>query len=338
MATTYQIFADFPDHRVTARCIYSISDLLTISLLTYLCGGEDYVDMSEFAHVRARDFNLLTDNDTSPSPDTFERLMSAVCPEELRRCLSEHGRSFLSSLGEKQVAIDGKKLRGASPRTNGTRGDYILSAYVTENHLLVGQESVTDKENEIPAIPRLLDGLDIEGAVVSIDAAGTQTAIAERILEGNAHYFLAVKDNQPSLREAVRYAFRCGSVTDTSSEMETGHGRVEVTSTVTTPEGAVSSVRHYISDEGHPRAAYYAMLARGHWGIEIQLHWHLDVTFKEDACRARKGFAAQNLSTVRKLALQIVKAHSDNRSIRKRLFRASLSQDYLLELLRGAKI
>ena len=181
MATTYRIFADFPDHRVTARCIYSISDLLTISLLTYLCGGEDYVDMSEFAHVRARDFNLLTDNDTSPSPDTFERLMSAVCPEELRRCLSEHGRSFLSSLGEKQVAIDGKKLRGASPRTNGTRGDYILSAYVTENHLLVGQESVTDKENEIPAIPRLLDGLDIEGAVVSIDAAGTQTAIAERI-------------------------------------------------------------------------------------------------------------------------------------------------------------
>ena len=330
----------------------------------FLCGGEDYVDMSEFAHVRARDFNLLTDNDTSPSPDTFERLMSAVCPEELRRCLSEHGRSFLSSLGEKQVAIDGKKLRGASPRTNGTRGDYILSAYVTENHLLVGQESVTDKENEIPAIPRLLDRLDIDGAVVSIDAAGTQTAIAERILEGNAHYFLAVKDNQPSLREAVRYAFRCGSVTDTSSEMETGHGRVEervcriasadsmedeavlsrwpgvrtvveVTSTVTTPEGAASSVRHYISDEDHPHAAYYAMLARGHWGIENQLHWHLDVTFKEDACRARKGFAAQNLSTVRKLALQIAKAHSDNRSIRKRLFRASLSQDYLLELLRG---
>lgn len=105
--------------------------------------------------------------------------MSAVCPEELRRCLSEHGRSFLSSLGEKQVAIDGKKTRGASPRTTGTQGDYILSAYVTENHLLVGQESVTEKENEIPAIPRLLDRLDIEGAVVSIDAAGTQTAIAE---------------------------------------------------------------------------------------------------------------------------------------------------------------
>ena len=367
MATTYQIFANFPDHRVTGRCVYSISDLLTISLLTYLCGGEDYVDMSEFAHVRARDFGLLSGNDTSPSPDTFERLMSAVCPEELRRCLSEHGRSFLSSLDEKQVAIDGKKLRGTSPRATGSRGDYILSAYVTENHLLVGQEAVTDKENEITAIPRLLDGLDIEGAVVSIDAAGTQTAIAERILEGGAHYFLAVKDNQPSLREAVGYAFRCGRVTDTSSEMEAGHGRVEerrcriaaagsmedgeiiarwpglrtvveVASTVTSVDGTVSSVRHYISDEDYPHAAYYAMLARGHWGIENQLHWHLDVTFKEDACRARKGFAALNLSTVRKLALQIVKAHDDKRSVRKRLFRASLSQDYLLELLRGANI
>lgn len=113
---------------------------------------------------------------------------------------------------------------------------------------------------------------------------------------------------------------------------------MEVTSTVTTPEGAASSVRHYISDEGDPHAAYYAMLARGHRGIENQLHRHPDVTFKENACRAGKGFAAQNLSTVRKLALQIAKAHSDNRSIRKRLFRASLSQDYLLELLSGARI
>ena len=289
MATTCQIFADFPDHRVTGRCIYSISDLLTISLLTYLCGGEDYVDMSEFAHVRARDFNLLTDNDTSPSPDTFERLMSAVCPEELRRCLSEHGRSFLSSLGEKQVAIDGKKLRGASPRTTGTRGDYILSAYVTENHLLVGQEMETGHGRVEERVCRIASADSMEDESVLSRWPGVRTV-------------------------------------------------VEVTSTVTTPEGAASSVRHYISDEDHPRAAYYAMLARGHWGIENQLHWHLDVTFKEDACRARKGFAAQNLSTVRKLALQIVKAHSDNRSIRKRLFRASLSQDYLLELLRGARI
>ena len=202
---------------------------------------------------------------------------------------------------------------------------------------------------------------------MSIDAAGTQVEIAEAILGRDAHYFLAVKDNQPSLHEAVIDAFLYGKVSDTSAEMECDHGRieertcriagaeniedgevrgrwpglrtiVEVTSRVTSGESVATSVRHYISDEDYPKAAYYAMLARGHWGIENQLHWHLDVTFHEDACRARKGFAAQNLSTVRKLALQILKAHNDKKSIRKRIFSAALSQHYLFDVLLNAKI
>lgn len=367
MTMKHQIFADFPDHRVTGRCYYSISDLLTIALLTYLCGGEDYVDMSEFAHLRARDFGLLSDNANSPSPDTFERLMAAISPDELDRCLKEHGRSFLSSLNEKQIAIDGKRLRGANPRAGGKKGDYIMSAYVTENHLLVGQEALTDKENEVRAIPRLLDKIDIEGATVSIDAAGTQVDIANIIIGKGAHYFLAVKDNQRMLHESVKDAFLYGKISDTSTEMECGHGRieericriagaacieddavrsrwpgiktiVEIASTVAAGDETVTSVRHYISDEDYPKAAYYAMLARGHWGIENQLHWHLDVTFHEDACRSRKGFSAQNLSTLRKMALQIVKSHNDKKSIRKRLFRAALSQEYLRDLLLNAQI
>ena len=222
-----QIFADFPDHRVTGRCHYSISDLLTISLLTYLCGGEDYVDMSEFAHLRAREFGLLGGNETSPSPDTFERLMSAVDPAELDRCLREHGKAFLAGLNEKQIAIDGKRLRGSAPKGRGKNGDYIMSAYVTENHLTVGQEALKGKENEAKAIPRLLESLDVGGATVSIDAAGTQVEIAEAILGRDAHYFLAVKDNQPSLHEAVIDAFLYGKVSDTSTEMECDHGRIE---------------------------------------------------------------------------------------------------------------
>ena len=222
-----QIFADFPDHRVTGRCHYSISDLLTISLLTYLCGGEDYVDMSEFAHLRAREFGLLGGSETSPSPDTFERLMSAVDPAELDRCLREHGKAFLAELNEKQIAIDGKRLRGSAPKARGKNGDYIMSAYVTENHLTVGQEALKGKENEAKAIPRLLESLDVGGATVSIDAAGTQVEIAEAILGRDAHYFLAVKDNQPSLHEAVIDAFLYGKVSDTSTEMECDHGRIE---------------------------------------------------------------------------------------------------------------
>ena len=361
------IFSSIPDHRVTGRCTYLLSDLLTIALLTYLCGGEDYVDMSEFANERARDFGLLEGCLSSPSPDTFERLMSAVEPSEIERCLKEYGRKFLDTLSEKQVVLDGKKLRGVSPKSHGTCGDYLLNAFVSENQLFVGHVRLKDKENEITAIPQLLDKIDVEDAVVSIDAIGTQRGIVDKIIEKKGHYFLGVKDNQPALKEAVEDAFLFHKPSDDASQMECDHGRietrdcrilpagaiedeeilsrwnglktiVEITSTVDYGDRTAVTKRYYISDEDYPQAAYYNMLARGHWAIENNLHWMLDVTFKEDASRARKGFAAENLSLVRKMALQVVKQHNDKRSIKKRLFRAALSQDYLKEILLNAKL
>lgn len=356
-----------PDHRVTGRCTYLLSDLLTIALLTYICGGEDYVDMSEFAHTRARDFDLLLYTDKSPSPDTFERLMSAVIPDEIERCLVEYGRRFLDTLAEKQVVIDGEKLRGTSPKLRGAKGDYLMNAFVSENHLVIGQLRLKDKENEIVAIPKIIEKLDVEGSVISIDAIGTQVNIAQTILDKKAHYFLAVKENQGTLHEQIIAAFRYNKPLDTATQMDADHGRIEtrdcrildvstiedeevssrwpglktlieITSTVDYGDRTAKTIRHYISDEYFPKAAYFNMLARGHWSIENQLHWNLDVAFKEDACRARKGYAAQNLSAIRKIALQIVKGHNDKRSLRKRRFRASLSRDYLLEILLAAKI
>ena len=343
------IFSSIQDHRVTGRCTYLLSDLLTIALLTYLCGGEDYVDMSEFANERARDFGLLEGCLNSPSPDTFERLMSAVEPSEIERCLKEYGRKFLDTLSEKQVVLDGKKLRGVSPKSHGTCGDYLLNAFVSENQLFVGHVRLKDKENEITAIPQLLDKIDVEDAVVSIDAIGTQRSIVDKIIERKGHYFLGVKDNQSALKDAVEDAFLFNKSSDYASQMECGHGRietrecrilpadtvedeeirtrwnglmtiVEITSKVDYGNRTAVTKRYYISDEDYPKAAYYNMLARGHWTIENNLHWMLDVTFKEDTSRARKGYAAENLSLVRKLALQIVKQHNDKRSIKKRLF------------------
>lgn len=362
-----EIFMTVPDHRVTGRCTYSLADLLTIALLTYICGGGDYVDISEFVHIRAREFGLLAHcGDNSPSPDTFERLMSAVNPDEIERCLVEYGRRFLDTLAEKQIVIDGKKLRGTAPKLSGTKGDYLMNAYVSENHIMIGQLKLKDKENEIVAIPQIIDKLDIEDAVVSIDAIGTQVNIVQDILDKKAHYFLAVKENQGALHESVRDAFRYNRPLDCASQMDADHGRIEtrdcrildveaiedkdvsgrwpglktlieITSTVDYGEKTTKTTRYYISDEDFPKSAYFNMLARGHWSIENQLHWNLDVTFKEDACRARKGYAAQNLSTIRKLAMQVIKGHTDKRSLKKRLFRAALSQDYLLELLLSAK-
>lgn len=364
-----EIFMTIPDHRVTGRCTYSLADLLTNALLTYMAGGEDYVDMSDFAASRARAFGLFTDVETSPSPDTFERLMSAVNPTEIERCLLENGKQFLDTLAEKQIVIDGKKLRGTAPRQKGEKGDYILNAFVSENHLFIGQTPLRDKENEIPAIPRLLEKLDIDNAVVSIDAIGTQVNIAQDILDKKAHYFLAVKENQGALNDAVINAFKYKTPKDCSEQMDADHGRIEtrkcrildvdsidcpvdieavnrwpnlrtlieVTSIVEHADRTTQTVRYYISDEGFPKAAYYNMLARGHWAIENNLHWCLDVLFKEDACRSRKGYSAQNLSLIRKLALQWVKSFPDKRSIKKRLFKSAIDNDYLFSMLAKLK-
>ena len=204
--------------------------------------------------------------------------------------------------------------------------------------------------------------------MVSIDAIGTQVEIADQIIKGHGNYFLAVKDNQPALSEAVKDAFKYNRPISEASQMEADHGRietrdcrildadciedesvsmrwpglktlVEITSSVERQDGQkIVNKRYYISNEDFPKAAYFNMLSRGHWSVENGLHWHLDVTLKEDAWRSRNGVAAQYLSCFRKLALQIVKSHSDKRSIKKRLFRAAISQDYLREILASAII
>lgn len=240
------------------------------------------------------------------------------------------------------MIIDGKKLRGTAPKLNGTKGDYLMNAYVGENHIMIGQLRLKDKENEITAIPQIIEKLDIDGAVVSIDAIGTQVNIAQDILDKKAHYFLAVKENQGAMNQQIVDAFRYNKPLDTATQMDAEHGRietrdcrildvsviedtevsgrwpglktlVEITSMVDYGDHTTKNVRLYISDEDFPKAAYFNMLARGHWSIENQLHWNLDVTFKEDVSRARKDYAAQNLSAIRKLALQVVKGHNDKR-------------------------
>lgn len=235
----------------------------------------------------------------TPSPDTFERLMSAVSPSEIERCLAEYGRQFLDTLSEKQVVLDGKKLRGTFPKSHCTNVDYLMNAIVSENQLFVGQVRRKNKENEISAIPEVLDKIDVEGAVVPIDAIGTQRGIMDKILEKNGHYFLGVKDNQPALKAAIEDVFLFSKPSDCASQMDGGHGRIETRDFRILPADAiededvlsrwsgmktiaeiVSSVdygdrtavtkRYYISDEDYPKAAYYNMLARGTLGHREQ--------------------------------------------------------------------
>lgn len=296
-----------------------------------------------------------------PSHDTFNRVLQIVDSESLSLCLEHDGKLLLEDVRGKLINFDGKKLRGAHPRSRGNSGLYILSAWVSENRLCLGQKKVKDKSNEITAIPELLDSLNLEGSTVSIDAIGCQKEIAEKIIASKAHYLLAVKANQGDLSEELKEVFDFSPIKEETELSEKGHGRkeirncqilsaketlspaliaawkeittlVKIEETRTIRGVSQTESRYYISSDNQ-NATYYNGLVRGHWGIENQLHWHLDVTFNEDACRARTGNAPQNLNILRKLALHRLTKMDDKLSLKKRRYRASLNNEYLEKLL-----
>jgi predicted transposase YbfD/YdcC len=307
-------FLEVEDPRVVGRCSHLLSDVLLISLLTYLTGGTDYQDMHLFAKERGQEFNgLLELPNGAPSPDTFERVFKKIKSASLQRCLDNYGKTILETLSDKQIVLDGKKLKGASPCSKGNSGLYILNAWVSENRFCIGQEKVEEKSNEITAIPTLLESLEIEEAVVSIDAIGTQTKIAEQIIAQKGHYFLSVKANQKGLLDDLEHAFKVNKGLQFIADVESDHGRIENRSCSILPAGEylleenrsawknVSTLikvdasreikgilcketRYYISDETVSNPSYYLALSREHWGIvrlrsltiENHLHWHLD--------------------------------------------------------------
>lgn len=356
-------FSTITDPRVEGRCLHLLSDILLLGLCTYITGATDYQEMRMFGLDRSSSLgDLLSLPNGIPSEDTFERVFKSIDPIELQSCLHTYGLSILSELAEKQIVIDGKKQRGVSPTTKGNKGLYLLNVWVSENRICIAQEKVEDKSNEITAIPNALSSIDITDAVVSIDAMGTQREIAELIVDKGGHYFLALKANHKSLYEDVECAFKMHQGYDSDQTLDADHGRIEtrhcsilpaqeflmnetcqpwkelhtiirIESTREVKGKTTQETRYYISDEKELSAKYFNALARGHWGIENQLHWHLDVTFKEDQCRARIGYASQNLSVLRKLALQIVTKQKDKLSVKRRIYKAAIDPDYLKKLL-----
>lgn len=316
---TSNYFSEVTDPRVTGRCLPLLSDILMIGLCTYLTGGTDYEDMRLFALERGEMLNdLLSLPNGVPSEDTFERVFQRIEPSELEHCLRSYGKSILSDLSEKQIVIDGKKQGGTSPTSTGNKGLYILNAWVIENRFCISQGKVEDKSNEITAIPAVLSEIDIEEAIVSIDAMGTQREIVDLILDKKGHYLLSVKGNQKSLYEDIECAFKVNGGLDKDTSVDKDHGRIEVRKCCILPAreyllaetirswrgpGTIIKIessreingkttyetRYYISDEIGLSASYFQKLIRGHRSIENQLHWHLDVTFKEDNCSTGEG-------------------------------------------------
>jgi predicted transposase YbfD/YdcC len=341
-----------------------LSDILMIALCSQIADGEDFEDMVIFGQEKEsvlKTFLALPNG--IPSHDTFNRVFQMIDYQLLDKCLGQHGKELLALVAEKQICLDGKKLRGVAPTKRGNQGLYLLNAWVSENRICIGQLKVEDKSNEITAIPELLKQLDIKDSLVSIDAIGCQKDIAKAVRSGQAHYLLSVKKNQEDLFEEVSEGFKHFKALQGAVQWEYDHGRYEQRQCALLPAREVLSpnllaqwkdvqtlvkivaqrtingilkeeVRFYISSHPSDNPLYFNNLVRNHWSVENQLHWHLDVTFAEDASRARTANAPMNLSTIRKIALHLIGLMTDKISFKKRRYKAALNDEYLFQVLK----
>lgn len=358
-------FADLTDPRLQRNRKHELIDILTIALCGVLCGSNTWEQIAVFGLAKKQWFErFLALPNGIPSHDTFYRVFSLLNPTAFAECFGRWMTAACAATGLVPVAIDGKSARRAK-RGTATGCLHHVSAWATDNGLTLGQVAVPDGSNEIAAIPELLRVLELKGAIVTSDAAGTQTENARLIRQGGGHYLLPVKGNQPSLEAAVAGVFKqacaaefAGVRHDTHEAVEDGHGRHEerYVTVIYQPEGLpaewpdvaavalvtrerqvagganASSGCYYLSSYAGT-AAEIAALVRGHWGIENQLHWFLDVVFREDESRTKDTNAGANLSLLRKVSVSLLRKVQAKGSIETRRLRAAWDEDFLLQIL-----
>jgi predicted transposase YbfD/YdcC len=356
-------FAHLPDpRRETKNKLHKLGDIVMIVLCAVLSGIEDWVGMETFAEEREEWFRgFLELPNGIPSHDTLSDVMGRLNPTAFRQTFLEWVEAGLPSLASQHVAIDGKTLRGSRGREGPV---HLLSAFASQARWVLAQCAVEGKSNEIKAIPKLLEMLDLEGATVTVDAIGCQKAIAEQVIEQRADYVLALKDNHPQLHEDVRLWLDTQAQAGQLSPMETiekDHGRLEIRHYFLSnqiewlPErsdwrglcavGMVEAIRDtgfQISVErryflcSFDDLDHFAGVVRAHWSIENSQHWVLDVQFGEDRNRTRTDHAPENLALVRRTALNLVRQNGNPKeSLKRRRLRASLNDDYRWQLLAG---
>jgi predicted transposase YbfD/YdcC len=360
-------FKKLKDPRRAHRRLHLLQDIIVLSLCATIAGAQDWQEIALFGRNR-RDWlkRLLKLPNGIPSHDTIERVFDRLDPRAFQACFRNWVKAIEEALRIKHVAIDGKTLRGSGTTELGPL--HLVSAWATAQRLSLGQIAVDEKSNEITAIPALLELLDLNGAIVTIDAMGCQKAIAQKIIDRGGDYILTVKDNQEHLLDDIQQAFIradendfAGLEHDTYEIRNRSHGRDELrsytvlhstegicgaadwanlatigicTSQRTIGDQTSVEVRYFIGSR-KARAKVYGQALRGHWGIENSLHWHLDVTFDEDHNRVRKRNAAENLALLRRLSLSLLQGHPAKLSIAKKRFQAALDPAFLEEILRA---
>jgi predicted transposase YbfD/YdcC len=362
-------FAGLADPRTGPAQRHDLREMILMALCAVLCGADNWVDVAEWAEDNDSWLRryLVLDYGT-PSHDTFSRVFRILDAKMFEQCF----RNWIAGLAgviDGVIALDGKTICGSRDGENTAL--HMVSAYATASGLCLGQEGTRGKGNEIAAIKRLLETLALKGCIVTIDAIGCQTEIAQKIVDQGGDYLLAVKDNQGKLADALREFFAEADVggfgalpVSRCETVEKDHGRIETRSALWVSDldwldrpirqhwpklagvgmlertreinGKTSTERaFYIGSKGIADAQTFANAARSHWGIENSLHWVLDVTFREDDCRVRKGHAPQNLSALRKFALSLLRQDTQypKRSLRSRRKTADRIPDYRASLL-----
>jgi len=345
-------------------------DILAIALCATIAGSKKWPEVVEFGKQRQEWLSgFLSLEHGIPSRSTFERVFAALSPYALQHALLWWVDMCSKGLDIGHISIDGKTLRGSKNSAKELGALHIVSAWANEAQLSLGQVAVEEKSNEITAIPQLLKMLQLKGAMVTIDAMGCQKAIAEQIVDAGGDYVLMVKGNQPSLQEEIIESFVAaedvsyeGYQWDEYQSEEQGHGRhekrlitllydEEIASgkswkslhvlgrciSERTIGGVTSTETRWFIGSRIAKAELYAETVRGHWGIENKLHWHLDVSFGEDASHIQNRNRAENMNILRKAALALLKQNDAKGSINTKQFKAALNPDYLQEVLQGAK-
>ena len=370
-----ELFEEIPDPRRPGGNIqHKLEDLLVIILLGVICGCETWIEIEDYAHAKYEWLKTILELPGGvPSNDTYRRLMTRMLPQRLEEAYRQWVLPYVGGCIGKHIAIDGKTICTASnyrlSNEETPEGKlHIISAWVREDGISLGQIKTDEKSNEITAIPKMLDTLDVKGAVVTIDAMGCQVDIAEKIIDREANYLLALKKNQLNLYESVEEYFKWARTEPIEKKQlkeysyeEHEHGRhvyrtVEVCNDVSWIEtvrewkrlSSIVCVTRKGEREGRQteETAYYissreweadevAKHIQGHWTIENNLHWSLDAAFNEDSSKIHLGYSAENLSVIRKIAQKLLKAETTFKggSIRRKARRVALLNDYAAKVL-----